>query len=102
MLRTIDAFTRPTTHPQEFAPMPARVIHFGSDDCHRLMVLESAGYVVEDSDGLTQLRGLLQDGAAVDALLVSEGDGAQLGGAQLGKRVSLQDVVAAARAHSSI
>ena len=71
--------------------MPARVIHFGPDDCHRLMVLESAGYVVEDCDCLVQLRGLLADGAAAAALLVSEGD-----------RVSLQDVVAAARAHSSI
>ena len=71
--------------------MPARVIHFGPDDCHRLMVLESAGYVVGDCDCLAQLRKLLADGSAAAALLVSEGD-----------RVSLQDVVAEARAHSSI
>jgi hypothetical protein len=55
------------------------------------MVLESAGYVVEDCDCLVQLRVLLADGAAVAALLVSEGD-----------QVLLQDVVAEARAHSSM
>jgi hypothetical protein len=54
------------------------------------MVLASAGYVVEDCDCLMQLHGLLADGAAA-ALLVSEGD-----------RVSLHDVVAEARSHSSV
>jgi len=71
--------------------MPARVIHFGLDDCHRLMVLESAGYAVEDCDCLVRLRALLADGAPVAALLVSDGD-----------RVLLHEVVALARTQSSV
>jgi hypothetical protein len=71
--------------------MPARVLHIGQDDCHRLMVLESAGYSVEDCEDLAQLRGQLADGAPAAALLVSE-DG----------RVLLQDIVAVARAHASV
>ena len=71
--------------------MPARVIHFGPDDCHRLMVLQSAGYAVEECEYLAQMRGQLAEGAAVDAMLVSDGDG-----------VSLREVVAVARANSSL
>jgi len=71
--------------------MPARVIHFGPDDCHRLMVLESAGYAVENCDCLAELPRALADSAEVDAVLVSEGNG-----------VSVLDVVAMARAHSSV
>ena len=63
--------------------MPVRVIHFGPDDCHRLMVLESAGYAVENCDCLAKLPRLLADSAEMDAVLVSEGNG-----------VSLPDVVA--------
>jgi hypothetical protein len=71
--------------------MPARVIHFGPDDCHRLMVLQTAGYAVEECHDLAELRGHLTQGAVVDAMLVSDGDG-----------VSLREVVAVARANSSL
>lgn len=70
--------------------MPARVVHFGPDDCHRLMVLRSAGYTVEDCRSLLQLRDALADGASPDAVLMSDGDG-----------VSPQEAVGIARAHSS-
>jgi hypothetical protein len=54
--------------------MAARVIHFGPDDCHRLMVLQSAGYVVEDCLSLGQLRASLAGDEAC-AVLLSDGDG---------------------------
>ncbi len=53
--------------------MAARVIHFGEDDCHRLMVLRLAGYSVDECNSLVQLRSaLLTDGSA-DAFCVTEG-----------------------------
>lgn len=71
--------------------MIARVIHFGTDDCHRLMVLRSAGYVVENCRSLVQLLACLADGAPADALLMSDGEG-----------VSPQEAAALARANSSL
>jgi hypothetical protein len=55
--------------------MAARVIHFGRDDCHRLTVLRSAGYSVDDCDSLVQLRASLLDFGEADAVLLSDGDG---------------------------
>jgi hypothetical protein len=91
MLRHTYESLDPRIHPLEFAAMPARVIHYGPDECHRLMVLESAGYAVEDCDCLEKMRGLLADGTAADAVLVSDGHG-----------VSLREVVVVARANSSL
>jgi hypothetical protein len=54
--------------------MAARVIHFGPDDCHRLMVLRSAGYAVDGCMSLAQLRASLLGGRAADAVLMSDGD----------------------------
>jgi hypothetical protein len=69
--------------------MAARVIHFGNDDCHRLMVLRSAGYAVNGCASLTQLRAsLLMERA--DAILLSDGEG-----------VAPEDAVALARNCSS-
>ena len=69
--------------------MPARVVHFGPDDCHRLTVLRSAGYTVEDCRSLLQLRVTLETGDVPDAVLMSD-DG-----------VSPEEAVAIARTHSS-
>jgi hypothetical protein len=55
--------------------MAARVIHFGPDDCHRLMVLQSAGYAVDDCVSLGQLRASLLVAGEADAVLLSDGDG---------------------------
>jgi len=55
------------------------------------MVLQSAGYSVEDCNSLVQLRASLMTGMAVDAVMVSDGDG-----------VSPQEVVALARTHTSL
>lgn len=59
--------------------MLGRLIHFGPDDCHRLMVLRSAGYIVEDYRCLVQFRDSLADAETVNAVLVSDGDGVSPG-----------------------
>ena len=58
--------------------MAARVIHFGPDDCHRLMVLRSAGYAVDGCMSLAQLRSSLLAGGDADAVLLSDGTGVAL------------------------
>lgn len=55
----------------------ARVIHFGPDDCHRLMVLRSAGYAVDDCRSLIQLRTCLTSGDRADALVTSDAEGVE-------------------------
>jgi hypothetical protein len=70
--------------------MPARVIHFGPDDCHRLMVLRSAGYTVVDCQSLGQLRDILDTGEAPDAVLMSDAED-----------VAPSDAIAVARQHST-
>jgi hypothetical protein len=49
----------------------AKVIHFGSDDCHRVQVLRQAGYEVCESESLERLP-LDLEGDGVDAVIVSE------------------------------
>ncbi len=66
----------------------ARVIHVGADNCHRLPVLENAGYRIDLCASIPQLRDALESEDPPDAVLISEGDG----GAH-------QDAVALARAH---
>jgi hypothetical protein len=60
--------------------MVAKAIHFGVDDCHRVLVLQSAGYDVKQSPSLDALITALQDERAlqnerrVAAVFISEGD----------------------------
>jgi hypothetical protein len=72
-------------------PILARVIHFGPDDCHRLMVLRSAGYAVENCDSLRQLGMSLSGGASAEAVLMSDGEG-----------VSALEALKVARTHSAL
>jgi hypothetical protein len=58
--------------------MAARIIHFGPDDCHRLMVLRSAGYAVDGCESLAQLRRLLMAEGVPEAVLLSDGPGVEL------------------------
>ncbi len=69
--------------------MAARVIHFGPDDCHRLIVLESAGYAVDACDSLGQLRASLTAGGEAAAVVMSDAEG-----------VAPEEVVSVARTHS--
>jgi hypothetical protein len=55
--------------------MAARVIHFGPDDCHRRMVLQSAGYSVDECYSLSELRARLLTDAGFEAVLMSEAEG---------------------------
>jgi hypothetical protein len=71
-------------------PLAARVIHYGADDCHRLMVLRIAGYSVDECHSLVQLRDCLARGGQVDALLLSDSEG-----------IEPNEAIALARTHSS-
>lgn len=53
--------------------MAARVIHLGRDSCHRLAVLESAGYRVDVCISVPELRHALVLPKPLDAVLISEG-----------------------------
>jgi hypothetical protein len=70
--------------------MAARLIHFGLDNCHRLMVLQSAGYSVDDCASLDQLCTSLAAGTGAEAVLMSDND-----------EPAPEDVVTVARKHSS-
>jgi hypothetical protein len=52
--------------------MAARVIHFGRDDCYRVLVLRYLGYEVWESESLDALRTQLECDDAVDAVIISE------------------------------
>lgn len=55
--------------------MPARVIHFGVDKCHRLTVLRRAGYSVDACNSLGQLRLALLSEIDPDVVMMSDDDG---------------------------
>ncbi|HYK37422.1 hypothetical protein [Alloacidobacterium sp.] len=51
--------------------MAARVLHFGPDNCNRLLVLRSDGYSVDPCFSLREFRSLLEQGADLKAVLVA-------------------------------
>lgn len=55
--------------------MPSKVIHVGADTCHRLPVLESAGYRVKVCVSIPEIEAALDAQEPPDAVLISEGDG---------------------------
>lgn len=54
--------------------MDAHVLHIGADDCHRVAVLRSVGYLVDECVSLPQLAATLQRGRNVDAVFLTESD----------------------------
>lgn len=52
--------------------MAARVIHVGADTCHRLPVLENAGYQVHTCISVFELREALAASEEPEAVLISE------------------------------
>lgn len=52
--------------------MAARVIHYGVDNCHRLTILRSLGYSVDDCSSLLQLREALTAGNKTGAVFITE------------------------------
>jgi hypothetical protein len=55
--------------------MDAHVLHIGADDCHRVAVLRSVGYQVDECLSLPQLARALEHGTGVDAVFLTESDG---------------------------
>jgi hypothetical protein len=52
--------------------MVVRILYFGRDTCHRLPVLASAGYYVENCDSVEELGVALEDREEAAALLLSD------------------------------
>lgn len=52
--------------------MAATVVHFGTNDCNRVLVLRSAGYLVDDCPSINEFRSVLERDTRPDALLFSE------------------------------
>ena len=49
----------------------ARIIHFGEDSCHRLMVLEGVGYVVQRCESIQDIEFYLRSPHLPDAIIIS-------------------------------
>ena len=59
--------------------MAARVLHFGCDDCHRLLVLQRAGYEVTGASSPADLRAHLGGPEHWDCVALSEETGIEHG-----------------------
>ena len=57
--------------------MAARIIYLGTDTCYRLPVLVRAGYQVESYASTDSLREAMHALARVDAILLTDRDGAE-------------------------
>jgi hypothetical protein len=55
--------------------MAANIVYFGVDTCHRLPVLERAGYSVENCYSVLQLDAVLDSGRPAEAVLMTDHDG---------------------------
>jgi len=55
--------------------MPARILHFGQESCHRLPVLQNAGYSVSRCHTLVQLRDALQSAEQPHAVSMTDTKG---------------------------
>lgn len=74
--------------------MAARVIHVGTDICHRLPVLERAGYQVDTCISVPELRLALTSIRQLDAVLISEGsEGAHPDAVSLARTYSSAPIV---------
>jgi hypothetical protein len=50
--------------------MAARILHFGTDDCSRIVVLRRAGYAIDPCPSLVTLDTALQDRPEPDAVVI--------------------------------
>jgi hypothetical protein len=71
--------------------MAAHVLHIGMDDCHRVAVLRSAGYRVEECYSLLQLATALERTQDAGAVILTESD-----------NISSEQTVALARECSAV
>jgi hypothetical protein len=70
--------------------MEAHVLHIGVDDCHRVAVLRSVGYRVDECATLPQLAKALERTKGADAVFMSESDG-----------IPQEKAISLARAHTA-
>lgn len=70
--------------------MDAHVLHIGTDDCHRVAVLRSVGYRVDECASLPQMERALERTKGADAVFVTESDG-----------ISPEQIISLARARSA-
>lgn len=70
--------------------MAARVIHFGADSCNRLLVLEHAGYLVDNCPSIIKLGSALALAREAEAVLVTEDP-----------RASRREAIKLVRSHSA-
>jgi hypothetical protein len=52
--------------------MAARIIYFGPDTCHRLPILSTAGYTIDNCTSIEQLRAALKTVDQADAVLLTD------------------------------
>jgi hypothetical protein len=69
--------------------MAAMVVHFGTDSCSRVLVLEHAGYDVDHCPSLVTLRSTLKVGPQPDAVVMTEDP-----------RASRREAISLVRSHS--
>jgi hypothetical protein len=55
--------------------MAANIVYFGVDTCHRLPVLQRAGYSIENCSSVLQLDAVLDAGHPAEAVLMTDHDG---------------------------
>ena len=53
--------------------MAANIVHFGIDNCCRLLVLRSAGYTVDDCPSVARLSLIFEQRDGADAVILSDG-----------------------------
>jgi hypothetical protein len=80
-----------------------RIIHFGADDCHRVNVLRSAGYSVDDCRSMRAFREALNAERQPDAIFITEREDDPPGDAiSLTKSYSTAPLVLFRRSHGDL
>lgn len=70
LLQAFPAFSSTLPVPS-INDIAARVLHFGTDDCNRLLVLRSVGYSVDLCPTVEEFHSLMQKRTGADAILVT-------------------------------
>jgi hypothetical protein len=70
--------------------MAGNIVHFGTDECRRSLILKSAGYSVDLCTSVVKLALIFKQGSGADAVIVNEIDEGKA-----------KQVITAIRAHSS-
>jgi hypothetical protein len=92
---------RPLSHGDIVASV--RLIHFGSDDCHRVNVLRSAGYSVDECRSMRAFQDALKAERKPDAVFITEREDDPAGDAiSLTKSCSAAPLILFRRSHGDL